>query len=157
MLKRLLVILTISAALIGCKSVPDTSDEMQAKRTKAAKTNAQLSMTYTDRDDLGRAKQKILIAIQENPALPEVWYGLAYYQEKTGDFTEAQINYRKAIALDPKRGEAHNNYGTYLCRHGQYRAAVDEFSLAVKDINYMNAAGAYENAGLCALKIPDKT
>ena len=102
-------------------------------------------------------KQKILLAIEEGPSLPEVWYGMAYYQEKTGDNSEAVKNYQKAIALDPKRGESHNNYGTYLCKHGQYRAAVNEFALAVKDINYMNTAGAYENAGLCALKIPDKT
>lgn len=157
MLKRLALILTLSSCLIGCKTLPDASDVNQAKQTKAAKLNAQLSMSYTSRGDYNRAKQKILIAIQEDAKLPEAWYGMAYYQEKTGDVREAEKNYQKAIALDPVRGDSHNNYGTFLCQHGQYRAAVNQFALAVKDINYMNAAGAYENAGLCALKIPDRT
>lgn len=150
-------ILIIAILLVGCKTLPDASDVNLAKQTKAAKINAQLSMSYSSRGDYLRAKQKILLAMEEGPSLPEVWYGMAYYQEKTGDRAEAEKNYQKAIALDPKRGESHNNYGTYLCKQGQYRAAVKEFALAVKDINYMNTAGAYENAGLCALKIPDKT
>jgi type IV pilus assembly protein PilF len=43
-----------------------------------------------------------------------------------------------------------NNYGSYLCRHGHYKESEGYFLKAVKDVNYLHRAGAYENAGLCA-------
>ena len=48
-----------------------------------------------------------------------------------------------------------NNYGTFLCRQGEYKKAETYFLNAIKDVNYIHTAGAYENAGLCALEVPD--
>ncbi|MBX9705885.1 MAG: tetratricopeptide repeat protein, partial [Gammaproteobacteria bacterium] len=48
------------------------------------------------------------------------------------------------------------NYGTFLCRQGQYPAALTQFEQAAKDPNYLTPANSLENAGLCALLIPDQ-
>lgn len=58
--------------------------------------------------------------------------------------------------MAPDRGDVQNNYGTYLCRTGEYEQSIDHFMLAVKDPDYLDTSDAYENAGLCALKIPNK-
>jgi type IV pilus assembly protein PilF len=59
------------------------------------------------------------------------------------------------MAANPGSGAQLNNYGAFLCRQAQYQKADEYFLKAVKDPKYEHTAGAYENAGLCAMAIPD--
>ncbi len=136
------------------KSGKDNED--RNRKIHTAKINAQLGIAYLERNDVQRAKQKLLLALDQAPNIPEPWYSMGYFLEATGNTQEAGKYYLKAIQLAPRQGEAKNNYGTYLCRTGRYQASIQQFLLAVQDPNYINPAAAYENAGLCALKIPDK-
>ena len=79
-----------------------------------------------------------------------------YFLEKTGNVEAAQQYYLQAIKIAPKTGAVQNNYATYLCRHGYYQQAITHFLLAAQDANYLHVANVYENAGICALKIPNK-
>ena len=131
---------------------PSTPTKLQS----AARINVQLGMAYLERNDYDRAREKFLTATQEGPTLPEVWYSMAYFQEITHNNTLANDYYLKAISLSPQSGAARNNYGTFLCHQGHYQEAIQQFLQAVQDANYLTPADAYANAGLCALKIPDK-
>jgi len=121
----------------------------------AAKINIQLGVYYMRRGDIQRAKQKLTLALKQDPNYSPAQSAMGYYLETVGDKQEAQKYYLRAISLAPKSGAAHNNYGTFLCHNKQYQPAIEQFILATKDRDYLNTAGAYENAGLCALKIPD--
>jgi type IV pilus assembly protein PilF len=143
------------AALTSCTSMSREPAE-DSKDVSAAKINIQLGMQYLQMHDVERAKQKLLLALQEAPALPEGWYSMAYFQEATGNKILANKFYLKAVNFAPKRGDTQNNYGTFLCRAGHYASAVHRFELAVSDPNYLEMAAAYENGGLCALKIPNQ-
>jgi type IV pilus assembly protein PilF len=132
------------------------ADEKEAKNKKVAEIYVQLGMAYLAKGDVQRSKQKLLYAQKKAPYLPEVWYSTGYFYEKTGNQTLAKENYLKAVQLAPNRGDVLNNYGTFLCRRGQYQEAISYFMQATQDTQYLDNAGAYENAGLCALKIPDK-
>ncbi|MCL5273088.1 MAG: type IV pilus biogenesis/stability protein PilW, partial [Gammaproteobacteria bacterium] len=68
---------------------------------------------------------------------------------------DAKKYYLKAISLSSESGAQLNNYGTFLCRQGDYKKAEVYFLKAVKDVQYVNTSAAYENAGLCALAIPE--
>ncbi|EKD92180.1 MAG: hypothetical protein ACD_29C00132G0001, partial [uncultured bacterium] len=61
--------------------------------------------------------------------------------------------YQKAIDVEPHSGAAINNYGTFLCRTGRYQEAIQSFLKAAIEPNYLQSASAYENAGICALKM----
>jgi len=152
-----LLFLTLSS----CSSVQMNKEKKNDRDIKkietAAVINAQLGLLYLDKHDISRAKQKLLLALEEAPKLPEIWYAMGYFLETTGSKQEARTHYLKALALAPKRGDVLNNYGTYLCRMGDYQGAIAQFTLAVKDPGYLEPAAAYENAGLCAMKIPDQT
>lgn len=153
--KSWLMIFFILSACAGFSSNSEQNDEAP-KKIATAKINIQLGMAYFDRHDAYKAKQKFLLALDQAPTIPETWYSMAYFLESTGDKSEAQKYYLKAIALDPRRGEAQNNYGTFLCRKGDYAGSIQHFLLAVQDPRYLDVAGAYENAGLCASRIPDR-
>jgi len=152
--KRIFLTLTFST-LIGCNTLSNSDTVSSSKKLKAAKINVQLGMAYIERGNMQRAKQKLLLAMDEAPDLPEAWYSMGYFLENSGNRVEANKYYLKSVTLAPHRGDALNNYGTYLCRSGDYRGAINQFMLAVKDDQYLDAPSAYENAGLCALKMPN--
>ena len=144
------------AIIISACSVKKQPTEDEERMTKTAKINTQLGLVYLERNDINRSKQKLLLALKQDPNIPEPWYSMAYYLETTGNKRLANDYYLKAISLAPERGDTHNNYGTFLCRAGKYRESINQFNLAVKAPDYLTSGDAYENAGLCALKIPNK-
>jgi type IV pilus assembly protein PilF len=81
---------------------------------------------------------------------------MAFYYERIGEIEAARQAYQRAIALNPVGGIEHNNYGVFLCKQQEYRYSEKEFLQAISDPNYLNAAEALENAGLCVLAIPDE-
>lgn len=139
------------------KAVKDESalKEREHNLSEAANYNMQLALGYLKQGNRPRAKKKLLTALEQAPESPAVNAAMAYFLEKTGSIQDAKRYYQKALALAPGSGAQLNNYGTFLCRLGQYDKAEDYFKKAVQDIRYENTAGAFENAGLCALAIPD--
>jgi type IV pilus assembly protein PilF len=155
MRNSLFVVSRLGLALLFMVIAACASTHMQTN-VAAARINAQLSLTYLQLHDPEQAKAKILLAQQQAPHEPAVWYSQAYLLEQTGQPAQAEAAYLKAIALDHKNGAAHNNYGAFLCRQGRYQSAIQQFLLAIADPNYLQTANAYHNAGVCALKIPDE-
>jgi len=144
------VLIIILLALQSCQF------HQEAKLGQAAALyNTQLGLVYLTQGDWVLAKRKLLIALSQNPNSPDVNAAMAYFLEKTGDVVKAQSYYRKAMLLAPGRGAQLNNYGAFLCRQKHYQQADHYFLLAVRDMQYERTAAAYENAGLCAMMIPD--
>ncbi|MHB1949628.1 MAG: type IV pilus biogenesis/stability protein PilW [Gammaproteobacteria bacterium] len=153
---KVMILILFCAVLSACNTLQQDPQPVKSKNTQAALVNIQLGMTYLKRGKIRIAQNKLQTAIEEDPKLPEAWYSMGYFLEKTGHKQVAKQYYLNSIALGSHRGDVQNNYGTFLCRSGNYQEAVDHFIMATKDSQYNDAAGAYENAGLCALKIPDK-
>ena len=144
--------------LQSCQQNNDEKDEPVTKkynREEAASYNSQLGIAYLKQGNRPRAKRKLLLALEQAPDSPNVNASMAYFMEKIGEMDDAQRYYEKAMSLSGENGPQLNNYGTFLCRRGDYQQAERYFLKAVKDIQYENSAGAYENAGLCAMVIPD--
>lgn len=131
-------------------------DHSTAKNVVTARVNTQLGLRYLAKGNVALAKKKLLTALAQAPEIPDTWYSMGYFQEMTGNKDEAQNFYLKAIAVAKDKGESENNYGTFLCRNGEYKQAINHFMVALQDPNYLESSGAYQNAGLCALKIPDR-
>lgn len=144
-----LLMLNLTACSIFSRpTIPNTGPQ-------AANTNVQLGLAYLQSGDVQRAKQKLLLAEQQAPQSTESQGAMGYFLEATGNLREADAYYRKAVSLSPKSGAAQNNYGTFLCRRGRYAEADQHFLLALQDPNYLNTAQVNENAGLCAMQVPD--
>jgi type IV pilus assembly protein PilF len=153
-ISQIVVLILFSSVLTACQT-SQVSIEQQKKKLSAARINDRLGMAYLERHDIQRAKQKFLLALDQAPSIPETWYSMGYFLESTGNRNNAKQYYLKAVQLAPARGDVLNNYGTYLCRAGDYQGAVKQFIKATEDSKYLEHAGAYENAGLCSLKIPN--
>lgn len=133
----------------------DIPTKNQPNFSKAATYNMQLGLGYLKQGDRPRAKKKLLTALEQEPSAPDINAAMAYYLEQTSEFEDARKYYLKAISLSSNSGAQLNNYGAFLCRQGEYKKAESYFLKAVKDSQYIHTSGAYENAGLCVLAIPD--
>ena len=143
--------------LSGCaKTSLDAPEETlgpyKKNPTLAANANIALGFDYLKKKKISLAKEKFLKAISDAPTYAPSYYAMAFFMEKTKNTTQAEQLYRNAITLDPKNGDAHNNYGTFLCRQKKYKAAISEFITATEQTQYLNVAEALENAGNCALQ-----
>lgn len=115
----------------------------------------ELGLAYLDQNKPELAKYWLLLALEQGPHDELTQGAFAYFLEKTGEFKQAEQHYLLALRFAKHPGIARNNYGTFLCHRGRYAAAIDNFLAASKSPDYLNTADAYENAGLCALKIPN--
>lgn len=159
---RINILLTLffcSLFITACTTVSSNSNQLDDanKKQNAADANIQLGIAYLEEGNIALAKQKLLMALSLTPQDPAVWYAMGYYLEATGDNAKANEYYLHAIRLAPASGEVQNNYGTFLCHTGKPKESIQHFLIAVQDSDYIDIASAYENAGLCALLIPDIT
>lgn len=122
---------------------------------RAANYNVQLGIAYLQKGDVERAKNKLQLAMKQDPFSWVAIDGMAYYWDVTGERRRAEALYKKAIDLADNKSHAQNNYGAFLCKQKAYREAIKYFLLAAHNSDYTTPAQAYENAGLCALQIPE--
>lgn len=120
-------------------------------------THVSLGMAYLQQGDRQKARLLLTDSLSKDPNSPTTLDAMAYLEETCGNLSKAESFYRQAIRKAPAVGEWHNNYGTFLCRNHKESQGIQEFLLAITDKNYLFAANAYENAGLCALKLNDQT
>ncbi len=135
------------------KTAIDSIETNQAHKSTrdAAYYNTQLGLAYLNKDNLIRAKKKLLMAQRYNPKSPDVNTALAYYYQRTGDLSDAKHFYQLALKYAANAGRELNNYGVFLCKEGEYKEAMSYFNRAIQDRQYLNTGSAYENAGLCSL------
>lgn len=169
-MSRLGWLLSASFLLVGCTGQVKSPDEplqtvMADKPSvqddllkpsidyhRASRLYIELGLAYLKEGQIGRAKTKLMRAQKLSPNLPEVHYAMGFYKETVGELDQAKRHFLDAIAQSPKSGEARNNYGTFLCRQGQYEEAEIQFVKATKDPEYAQVAEALENAGLCIIQ-----
>jgi len=140
--------------LSSCVSEP--TQQYKVKNKKAAEYNAKLGAEYLKQQRLKLAHEKLSKALQQNPKSVHVNHYYALLQEKLGHRLLAQQHFQKALTINQNNPELHNNYGSFLCKIGDYDKAVSQFAQAIKDPLYKTPEFAYTNAGVC-LKNSGKT
>lgn len=158
MLKARYLLFILACLFIQACTHNEDNEKQNLKKpdlSKAASYNVQLGLGYLKQGDRPRAKKKLLTALEQEPKSPDVNSAIAYYFEQTSELEQAEKYYLKALSLASNGGAQLNNYGAFLCRQGNYKKAEHYFLKATSDLQYIHTAGAYENAGLCALSVPN--
>ena len=158
--------LGLSMSLAGCvtthsdssalgKSMPQTSKAQQA--VDAARIHTELGQRYMANGDLQDAQEKLLLALKFDPNYAPAHTVLAVLYERINNLPEAELHYRKAVALEPAKGAPNNNLGAFLCHTGKEVEAAAYFKKAVADPFYGSPDVALTNAGICLAKAHDVT
>lgn len=130
-------------------------DSKQDQKREAAQVHTELGAELMARGDLKSADQKLKLAIQFDPDFAPAHTVLAILDERVNLPGEAEQEYRRALAIDPKNGDANNNLGYFLCHHGRGKEAMTYFQRALADPFYATPAKANTNAGACLASMGD--
>jgi len=153
--KYFVIVLMSCFLLSGCQNSGGIKSTYVKPNQKAAELNMRLGLNYLQRGDYKIALEKLDKALQQDPSLTSAHNTIAALYKQLGEMDKAEYHYKKAVSLEPKYSAAQNNYGAFLCQQGRYKEAEKRFLAALDNPLYRNPAQAYENAGLCASRIPN--
>ncbi|EGR2405461.1 type IV pilus biogenesis/stability protein PilW [Vibrio cholerae] len=140
-------------ALAGCVTVTETAgNATQSNPTEMAEARIALGLGYLKNGSMIKARENLEKALQHAPDYYRSQLSMAHYYEAVGENDSARKMYRTALSEHPKNGNVLNNFGTFLCKQGEYDTADQYFRRAVEQPYYYLISASYENAGLCALK-----
>ena len=146
-------IIKYDTPLSNLKNEPQ--DTKQDRMHDAAQVHTQLGAQFMARDDLKSADEEFKKAIKVDPDYVTAHTMLAILDERVHLTDEAEQEYRRALAINPKAGDANNNLGYFLCHHGRGKEAMTYFQRALADPFYSTPAKANANAGACLARSGD--
>lgn len=137
-------------------STPTPSQGSGAKPDTLADTYVRLGIGYLQQGKRDLALSNLQHALELDDKSSSAHNAIAILYEQLGETELARQHYERAVRLNPRDSLAQNNYGAFLCRHNELQKAEQHFLDALKNPLYETPEYAYENAALCALKIPDR-
>ncbi|MFA0194832.1 type IV pilus biogenesis/stability protein PilW [Vibrio artabrorum] len=144
--------LLITLSLVGCVSVTEGPLQVESDPIAMSESRIELGLGYLGQGNMMRARENLELAVKHAPNYYRARLSMAHYYEQVGEVNEARSTYQKALRLDSKNGNVLNNYGTFLCKQGEYEQADKYFNRAIEQPYYYLVAASYENAAFCAFK-----
>lgn len=153
------VLMLLSAC--GTTSNPDSntptpSQGSGARPESLADTYVKLGIGYLQQGKRDLALSNLQRALELDGQSSGAHNAIAILYEQLGETRLARQHYERAVRLNPQDSPAQNNYGAFLCRQNELQKAEQHFLEALKNPLYETPEFAYENAGVCALKAPDR-
>lgn len=152
-----IVLLVAQYSLVGCITVKkDGGPVIKADPVAMAESRIALGLGYLESGSTIRAHDNLQQALTHAPQYYRSQLSMAHYYETVGEDSKAEEMYKRSLRQHTKNGNVLNNYGTFLCKRGQYQHADKMFNRAIEQPYYYLIPASYENAAFCALKSQDK-
>ena len=158
---RLAVALLLALLAGGCKTVTTTvggvevpgSAKSEADPRKRAEIRSELASNYYREGRLAIALEEAQRAVQIDSRYAPAYSLLGLIYMDIGDRREAELNFGRALRLEPDDPNIQNNYGWFLCQSGREAESVEYFVRAAGNRLYPTPGLAMRNAGICQMKI----
>lgn len=146
--------------MAGCGSMSADGDfadhssiSDQTENQRRAQIRLQLAVGYFQQGQMNVALDELKQALQSDPNFADAYNmrGLIYME--LGDQRLAEESFQRAIRLAPNNPEAANNYGWFLCQSGREQESIGYFEAALRNKTYQFPNVAWNNAGVCSLKM----
>jgi type IV pilus assembly protein PilF len=152
-----ILVLVMAAVVLGsgCVSTTTGPPEKKADQTDAAELNYQLGARYYRNGDYDLARDRLLLALDQNPKNGFAWSTLGLTYEALGNVRLAEDAYGNAVRVAPRDYKIQENYAVFLCRQDRFDDARKYFDKAIKAPTNDYAEQTYTNAGVCMMQKPD--
>lgn len=156
-------LLVLALSLSACASKHSVGDKMDEPvvsaenmdTQKRAAIRMQLAVGYYQQGQLKVALEEIRRVLQISPDMVDAFSLRALIFMNMGEKQLAEENFQQALKLAPANSDVGNNYGWFLCLEGREKQGLIYLDKAIKDPAYTAPGKAYNNAGLCSLRIKD--
>ena len=147
--------LVVVIALSACSSTPDIKPDTNEGPDSLAETNLKLGIGYLQQGQRDLALSKLQRAVELDPRLAKAHSALAVLYDQAGQSDLALKHAERAVSFDPQDASSHLNYGAFLCKQNQLTQADAQFQMVFKNPLNVSPEFAYENAGVCVMRVPD--
>jgi type IV pilus assembly protein PilF len=144
-----LIVLVLSACVNQSGAGLISSDN---NNQGAARIHADRGTSYYQQGQMIIALNEFMKSIELDKNYSAGYNGLAMTYAAMNEDAQAELNFKKSIALDAKNSEALNNYGSFLCSRNRVDESILQFQQAAKNPLYVTPFIPYTNAGYCSLK-----
>ena len=158
-MKKLLVITSyfLMIVLAGCQM--KTNNEFDPE--KAALARMRLGLGYLAKaneseENIKVAHYNLKLAAQYSPNNSQVMLAMAMFDQHVGEYSEAEMIYKRITLMQPSNGLYHIHYGSFLCGRDRYQEAKKQFEQSIEFDRHRWKADAYEQYGYCAIQNNDK-
>lgn len=144
----------VAACMItsSCALLPD-SDAMTDE--EEANLNLQMGVRYMEINKLDIAKEKLDIAYDLDSSNPDTLNALAIYNERMHNDNAAADFFQAAINRAPDNYGTKNNFGRFLCEHGQHEKGLALLQESLDSPLNKQSWLTLSNIGLCYLEKND--
>ena len=151
------LLMTTAAILVGsgCISTTTGPPEKKADQGDAAELNYQLGARYYRKGDFDLARDRLQLALKQDPKNGFAWSTLGLTYEALGNVRLAEDAYENAVRVAPRDYKIQENYAVFLCRQGRFDDARKYFDKAIKAPTNDYSERTYTNAGVCMMQKPD--
>ena len=139
----------------GCVSTTTGPPETKADQGDAAELNYQLGARYYRKGDYDLARDRLELALKQDPKNGLAWSALGLTYEALGNIRLAEDAYENAVRVAPRDYKVQENYAVFLCRQDRFDDARKYFDKAIKAPTNDYAEQTYTNAGVCMMQKPD--
>lgn len=136
------------SALYGCAS-QDVAESESRRIAEASRIYVLKGIQYMENGQMDVALGDLKHALALDDGNVSAHNALAVLYDRTGQLSESEMQFRKALELDAADPATLNNYGRFLCRQGQYTRAQDCFDKARRNSLYATPWIVLTNAGVC--------
>lgn len=157
MKKSDLLLGALAAVLVGsgCVSTTTGPPEKKPDQRDAAELNYQLGARYYRKGDYDLARDRLLLALEQDPKNGFAWSTLGLTYEALGNVRLAEDAYNNAVRVAPRNFKIQENYAVFLCRQDRFDDARRYFDKAIEAPTNDYSEQTYTNAGVCMLQKPD--
>lgn len=155
MSRRAVAVLVAVLGVAGCASQAER-DAQAARLAQRVDIHTRLGAAYLARNQLDVAQQELERALELDARDSQANNVMGLLQIRLRNDERAERHFRRAISEAPDNSDARNNYGVFLCERNRYDEADRQFRAALDNPLYRTPEQAALNAGLCALRKPDK-
>jgi len=149
LINRVALVLLVTA-LVACGSASST------KSNNSEDVHLQLGVRYLSMNKLELAKENLLLALKNNSDNTQAHNALAFLYEKLNQPDKAKEHYETALDLTPDDLGVQNNFGRFLCEHGELEEGMELLSQASSNPLNDRQWLALTNAGRCGLSMGQK-
>jgi len=152
---RLLAMLVVCAGLASCVTTETGGFNDKKDPKKAVELSVQAARNYIRDGNWEAAKRHLKTALEIDDNNAEAHESLAQVFWMTGEIEQADVHYRRSIALDSSNSRTRNNYAAYLYQQKRYKDAASQLEVVAQDLLYDRRAGAFQNLGMARMKLKD--
>ncbi|MBI3716436.1 MAG: type IV pilus biogenesis/stability protein PilW [Betaproteobacteria bacterium] len=161
-MKRILLCVAASLWLAACSTTTtmESRPSDQPGRVDAqykAQIHTDLAAEYYRLGSYKAALDTVQLAIAAVPTYAPAYNMKGLVHMALGQDEQARQAFEQALKVAPKDSESLNNYGGFLCQHGDAKRAMEYFQQALANPLYNTPERALYNAGMCAKKTGDNS